>query len=94
MKHRIITLAAASAALMLGALAATPAIAFDDGYDNAPYVDQGWRQRGWVGYADEDYGRSGPYGYDRPDYEVGSRTIAICPPGYSLGRRGTLCWPD
>jgi hypothetical protein len=89
---RIVTLVAASAVLSLGALATTPAAAFDNGYDNRP--DQGWRERGWAGYNDEDYGRPRDYGYGRPGYEVHSGTVAICPPGYHLGRSGSLCWPD
>ncbi len=90
----IFTLMAASAALGFTALAASPAAAFDDGYNRRAYTDQEWRQRGWVGYGDEDYGRGGAYGYDRPDYNVRSSEVAICPPDYHLGRSGALCWPD
>jgi hypothetical protein len=92
---KILSLAAVSAAFGLGMVAITPAASFEDGYDGQQ------RQSDWVGYGENDYGRPEgygydrpAYGYDRPAYEVRSGAIALCPPGYHLGRSGALCWPN
>ena len=88
---KILTLAAASAALSIGVLGATPALAF-----NSPYDDQrmALSHQGFVDYDQDVYDRPAPYVYDRPAYGVGSGVIAICPPGYHLGRGRELCWPN
>jgi len=99
---KVVTLAAAAGFLGLGMISTTPAGAFEYGYDNRPSNDSGWRDRNGAGYADEGYDRSDEYGYDRPapqpygrpGYEVRSGSIAVCPPGYHLGRNGALCWPN
>ncbi len=74
-----------AAALGLAALAAGPAAAqgwYGDGY-------YGWRDHGWRGHR---WGPPPPYGYY--GYGAGETDIAICPPGYHLGRSARLCWPD
>lgn len=89
----------AAAALGLIALAASPAAAFDPIY-NSPYNSNNWTTYGvqvgpgwgWDnGYRQRSaYG----YGYGDPAWESGASQIAVCPPGYHLGRQARLCWPD
>lgn len=83
----------AAAALGLTALAASPAAAFDPIY-NSPYNSNNWSAYGpgW-GY-DNSYRHHSGYGYGEPAWESGESLIATCPPGYRLGRGGSLCWPD
>jgi len=92
---KILTLAAASAALGLGVLATTPASAFNSPFDDQRNV---LSHQGWVDYDEDAYqgprGYDRPYDYDLPAYGVRSGAIAICPPGYHLGRGGALCWPN
>lgn len=90
----LVTLFAASAVLGLGILTATPAAAFDYGYNDRPWGQPHRHSHGWAGYGDEDYGDRGDQRYERPGYEVRSSEIAICPPRYHLGRGGELCWPN
>jgi len=83
--RNILTFAAAATALGAAALVSPPASAqgwYGNGY--------GWRDRGWRddGWRDRHYGNYG-YGID-----AGETDIAICPPGYHLGRSARLCWPD
>jgi hypothetical protein len=81
----------AGAAALGVVLAAAPAGAqgwYGDGYRH------GWRDRpGWA-YGGRPYGdyEGGPYGNYGGD--AGEMDIAICPPGYRLGRSARLCWPD
>jgi hypothetical protein len=82
---RFVALAAASAALGVTALAASPAVA------------QGWNNDGYRrDWRDEDRGPYGRprFGYNNYDTDAGEMDIAICPPGYHLGRSARLCWPD
>jgi hypothetical protein len=98
--HKLVTVAAASAALGIATLGTSPAAAqvwFGGGYG------PGWRggyvqTYGWgpgpygpAGYGPYGYG---PYGYGDNWVSTGVTDIAICPPGYYLGRSGRLCWPE
>ena len=80
-------IAATSAALFAG-----PAMA--QGWYGDPYAP------GWRGYAQPyaygPYGPGGygPYGYNNYGVDAGVIDIAICPPGYHLGRHARACWPD
>jgi hypothetical protein len=60
----------------------------------APAQAQGWRDDGYRHHWRDRSERH----YDRPyrnyDVDAGVTDIAICPPGYRLGRSGRLCWPD
>jgi hypothetical protein len=92
----------AGAALAAAVLGAGPAAAQQQGWWNSP--NNGWRDNGpgWHGYPPQPgYGYYGPgngYGYQGEDNDYGVDTgvidVAICPPGYHLGRRPGLCWPD
>jgi hypothetical protein len=90
------------AALAVVAFAGGPAAAQQQGWWNTP-PGPGWREPGWHGYPPQHgYGYYGPgngYGYGwSPDADYGVDTgvmdVAVCPPGYHLGRRPGLCWPD
>ena len=76
--------------LAAAALAATPAAAFDPIYNDGrrPYFGDYY---GPYQYSNPGYGNALGWG---PDYESGSVLIPVCPVGYRLGPRGTLCWPD
>jgi hypothetical protein len=79
--RKFLAVAATSAALGVAAFAAVPAAAqgwADDG--PPPGRDPYQRPPPW-----------GPYGYET---DAGVMDIAICPPGYHLGRSGRLCWPN
>ena len=97
--------AAASAALGVVTLAATPAAAQDaqghfindwrspnPGWRNSYGPDGDWGYRGY-GYG-PGYAPAYGYDYDDPDFTSGATTLAICPDGYRLGVSGRLCWPD
>jgi hypothetical protein len=60
----------------------------------APAQAQGWYDDGYNHHRRHHPERY----YDRPyrgyDVDAGVTDIAICPPGYHLGRSGRLCWPD
>lgn len=105
--NTVAKLIAAAAALGAGALAAAPAAAqgyydngpgrANNGYDRhydrpAPY--RGDRPVYGDDHPDYAYERPDDGDYDRPAYVGQSGSIAICPPGYHLGRHGALCWPN
>ena len=80
-----------AAAFGLTVLAATPALAFDPIY-NSPYNSNNWSTYG--AYAGPGYGYRPAWGWDDHAWRSGATQIAVCPPGYHLGRRARLCWPD
>jgi hypothetical protein len=82
MPRRSLTLAAASAALGLAALAASPAAAayisiWDSGVANGP----GSHYSNWNGSPNN----------PAPDIVAGA--VHVCPPGYRLGPDHLMCWP-
>ncbi len=62
----------------------------------SPAAAQAWYNHGpgpYGGpYVNYNYGPA--YDYNDPGYETGESLIAVCPPGYHLGRGARLCWPD
>jgi hypothetical protein len=89
-------LLALAAALGMSALVAGPAIAqgWQDRYYDGPspgWNDPYYRTQDWGPYGRDGYRpyADGDYGFD-----TGIRDIAVCPPGYHLGRSPGLCWPD
>ena len=82
-------LLAVTIALGAAVLAVAPAAA--QGWN-----DDGWRERQDRGYDQGPYRREGyrHYGYEDDGVDTGITDIAICPPGYHLGRTPGLCWPN
>jgi hypothetical protein len=63
----------------------------------APAFAQGWADPGYASGWHDGQGRGygpAPYGYSAYGVDTGVTDIAVCPPGYHLGRAPGLCWPD
>ena len=84
----------AAAALSLTALAASPAAAWDPIYNSPNNTANVTSPGAWYGYDAQRYPSGYGYGYGDPAWRSGASQIAICPPGYHLGRDARLCWPD
>lgn len=92
--RKFVFAALAVGAIGFSALAVTPAVAFDPIYNDGrrPYFGDSYGSSPYgSGYGDRGYRYSRDEG---SDYESGSVLIPVCPPGYRLGRGGSLCWPD
>ncbi len=86
----------AAAALGLTVLGASAASA--QGWNDDGYGPGGRQMPSWAAGA-RDYNNNNGYdgGWRRGPgygYDTGITDVAVCPPGYHLGRRPGLCWPD